>query len=97
MKTRSEGTPLGPTGASETLEAGEFLRRRVEERAYELFERRGRTPGRHLDDWLEAERQVLQEIRVRVSIPGAPPPRRDAGRSVSGHRGPAPSKRRAGS
>jgi len=26
--------------------------------AYELFERRGRTAGRELEDWLEAERIV---------------------------------------
>ena len=26
--------------------------------AYELFERRGCTPGRELEDWLEAERIV---------------------------------------
>ena len=30
--------------------------------AYELFERRGRTPGNDLQDWLEAER-ILQQRR----------------------------------
>ena len=33
--------------------------------AYELFEQRGRTPGRELDDWLEAERVVRQRLRKR--------------------------------
>ncbi len=32
----------------------------IADRAYSLWERRGRTPGRALDDWLEAERQLSQ-------------------------------------
>jgi hypothetical protein len=31
---------------------------RVRNRAYELYERRGAEPGRDLDDWLEAEREL---------------------------------------
>ena len=27
--------------------------------AYQIYEERGRTHGAHLDDWLEAERQLL--------------------------------------
>jgi hypothetical protein len=27
--------------------------------AYQIYEARGRTHGAHLDDWLEAERQLL--------------------------------------
>jgi hypothetical protein len=27
--------------------------------AYQIYEARGRTDGAHLDDWLEAERQLL--------------------------------------
>jgi hypothetical protein len=30
----------------------------VARRAYELYQRRGGTPGRDVEDWLEAERQV---------------------------------------
>lgn len=33
-------------------------------RAYELFEERGRQPGRDLDDWLRAE-QELESARAR--------------------------------
>jgi hypothetical protein len=32
---------------------------RISERAYVLFEERGRNDGHALEDWLEAERQVL--------------------------------------
>jgi hypothetical protein len=34
-------------------------------RAYELFEARGREPGRDLDDWLRAEHEV-EEMRRQV-------------------------------
>jgi len=29
-------------------------------RAYELYEQRGRVPGRDVDDWLQAEQDVQQ-------------------------------------
>jgi hypothetical protein len=32
---------------------------RIRERAYENFEKRGRTPGHDLQDWFRAERQIL--------------------------------------
>ena len=36
----------------------------IRERAYQLFEERGRQSGHELDDWLQAE----QEIRKRYGI-----------------------------
>ena len=30
----------------------------IQQRAYELYERRGRTDGHDLDDWLQAERGI---------------------------------------
>lgn len=32
---------------------------RIAERAYELYEQRGREDGHALDDWLQAERELL--------------------------------------
>lgn len=37
----------------------------IAKKAEELYEKRGRTPGRELDDWLEAERLVDQELRAQ--------------------------------
>lgn len=34
----------------------------IRARAYELFERRGGEPGHELDDWLEAERELQQNL-----------------------------------
>lgn len=33
---------------------------RIRERAYELYERRGRNPGDEEQDWLRAERETLR-------------------------------------
>ncbi|MEW6143518.1 MAG: DUF2934 domain-containing protein [Thermodesulfobacteriota bacterium] len=35
----------------------------IERKAYEIFEQRGRQPGKELDDWLEAERIVKGKKR----------------------------------
>ena len=38
------------------------IHQQVAVRAYELFEKRGCSHGRDLDDWLEAEKVVLSEL-----------------------------------
>jgi hypothetical protein len=35
----------------------------IARRAYELFQERGRAPGRELDDWLRAERETQEANR----------------------------------
>jgi hypothetical protein len=34
------------------------IERQIQQRAYELYEQRGRTDGHDLDDWLQAEREI---------------------------------------
>jgi Protein of unknown function (DUF2934) len=34
-------------------------------RAYQLFEARGHHPGRELDDWLQAERELKHHLNLR--------------------------------
>jgi len=34
------------------------IEQQIQQRAYELYEQRGRTDGRDLDDWLQAEREI---------------------------------------
>jgi hypothetical protein len=34
------------------------IEQQIRQRAYELYERRGRTDGYDLDDWLQAERRI---------------------------------------
>ncbi len=39
---------------------------KIEKRAYELFERRGRESGRDLDDWFKAESELLQTVPLEI-------------------------------
>jgi len=43
---------------------GTVFERRVEKRAYELFEKRGFESGHDWDDWFEAEKAVEAEMNI---------------------------------
>ena len=47
------------------------LRQRIGERAYGLYLNRGRAAGHDVDDWLEAERLVIEETRPRPAVESA--------------------------
>jgi hypothetical protein len=38
----------------------QFVERKIQLRAYEMYEQRGRADGQALDDWLRAEAEILQ-------------------------------------
>jgi hypothetical protein len=38
------------------------LRDRIAKKAYELYERRGRQPEQHVEDWLKAEEIIRKEM-----------------------------------
>ncbi|MEW6246400.1 MAG: DUF2934 domain-containing protein [Nitrospirota bacterium] len=64
IKTRRpSGQPETQTAASppdsEPASRTDDLYTRIAQRAYELYERRGREHGHDLDDWLAAERELL--------------------------------------
>jgi len=40
------------------------LRSSIAKRAFELYEARGRTRGKDLDDWLEAEREIFTQAKL---------------------------------
>ena len=50
------------TGTSGTVKPDDVARR-----AYELFQERGGTPGRGLDDWLRAERELKASEHINRS------------------------------
>jgi hypothetical protein len=55
-----------PPSVSDTLDATDSeLRRRIEERAYLLWESNGRPEGRALDYWLQAEREIVDQSEAR--------------------------------
>jgi Protein of unknown function (DUF2934) len=46
-------------GSIETADSGDF-ENRIRHRAYQLYEQRGSVDGFALDDWLQAEAEVLR-------------------------------------
>ena len=42
---------------------------RIAERAYEIFKSRGGKPGRDLDDWLQAEKELARSEMTGSTIP----------------------------
>ena len=38
------------------------IRARISQRAYELYERRGGEPGRDVEDWVQAENEILSPL-----------------------------------
>jgi hypothetical protein len=54
--------PAAPQDAGDTT-AANVDRERVASRAYELYIARGGQHGRALDDWLEAEQELLESTR----------------------------------
>ncbi len=43
------------------------IQEQIEQRAYALFELRGRENGRDLDDWLKAEQEFLEPVPVDIT------------------------------
>jgi hypothetical protein len=52
------------------------LRAKIAQKAYELYEKRGRIPGMESENWLEAERIVLGELKTQANLKGRTPAQR---------------------
>ncbi len=77
MATRVSGAKRPGTDAAPRLVSAEVLQRRsgdlmeaVARRAYEIFERRGRAPGHHEEDWLQAESELLLPVHLELAEAG---------------------------
>jgi hypothetical protein len=63
--TMSASTPrvgpnAEPSGPAIQISKADWAHERTARRAYELYEQRGRQEGRALEDWLNAERQMIE-------------------------------------
>ncbi len=47
---------------------GSPTRQEIELRAYEIYERRGRTDGNDVEDWLQAETELLEEAAQALGL-----------------------------
>jgi HSP20 family protein len=59
--------PVRVVPASALAEHESRLRERIARRAYELFERRGSVDGRDVDDWLQAESELVRRFPHTVA------------------------------
>jgi hypothetical protein len=60
-RAKSKSDVRGKSGAETTVDEQE-LRERIAQKAYELYEKRGRTHACDVEDWLEAERLVVEQL-----------------------------------
>jgi hypothetical protein len=61
MKPTHSETELHPT-----TPITELAHQEIRVRAYELFEQRGREPGHDLDDWLQAEAELVMPTQSQI-------------------------------
>lgn len=54
--------PIDPTGVVRSISAGRptDIENKIHQRAYALYSARGRAPGRDLEDWFRAEKEVMR-------------------------------------
>lgn len=78
---KKKDIPVHPKEPSTFLDEVTELFNKIEKRAYDLFEGRGRKDGRDLDDWFNAESELLKpvqieikeedkELKIRAEVPG---------------------------
>jgi hypothetical protein len=63
MRQMSEYKTVKKSSLGGTHQPDEQFYARVAKKAYELFEQRGGDHGHDVDDWLKAERMVVEELR----------------------------------
>jgi len=61
----SRNTDRDPRQGTDRTPEQKRIRELTEKLAYELYERRGRAPGRAVEDWLAAERIVRERLNGR--------------------------------
>jgi len=67
---RTKGRTARPPAGAARLEARVPIDSdAIASRAYALYEARGRTPGHEHEDWLLAERQLLEEREAPAAAP----------------------------
>ena len=58
---------ISPSAPPEPQEAPGDLEEKIRRRAYERYQQRGRVEGHALDDWLQAEAEIL-EIKAKKKL-----------------------------
>src|SRR5258708_13465970 len=66
VQTATSRPPVKSARIEGSLERLEHLNDVISRRAFELYEKEGRVDGQHLRHWLEAEREVLHPVDMKL-------------------------------
>ena len=66
VQTAPSLPPVKAAKIEGSIERMEHLNDAISRRAFELFEQEGRVEGHHLHHWLEAERELLHPVHMRM-------------------------------
>jgi HSP20 family protein len=66
VQTAPSRPPVKAAKIESSLERMEHLYNTISRRAFELFEKEGRVDGQDLSHWLEAEREFLHPVHIRM-------------------------------
>ena len=70
MKTKKDKKVLHETPKKSEKEEHHFVKEslndKIAKKAYELYEERGRIEGRHVEDWIEAEKLITAKVHKRA-------------------------------
>jgi len=67
VQVGKEPTELKPFKAENLLERANAIFDAISHRAYEIFEGNGRMEGRELEDWFQAEGELLRPVHIQVN------------------------------
>ena len=62
LAPRAPSSRLSPAEQKRPIELPDGMWDRIAQKAYELWDARGRREGYHLEDWFDAEAEVMEEI-----------------------------------
>jgi HSP20 family protein len=66
-QTRRSHIPIAPSSLTKFWNDVEGLTQQIHQRAYQLFEERGKIDGHDLEDWFKAESELLRPISFKIS------------------------------
>jgi HSP20 family molecular chaperone IbpA len=66
VQTAPSQPPIKAAEIESSHEQMDHLYEAISRRAFELFEKEGRVDGHHLRHWLEAERELLHPVHIRM-------------------------------
>jgi len=70
VQVAKQPTNVTPIAPENLFERANNILNAISRRAYEIFEGNGRAFGRDLDDWFQAERELLHPVHVHVTESG---------------------------